>query len=72
MVLSLNLTISWAVVHGFFSLFKNIKIVKILIYPWSKKKISCWLRAVLVFYSLKYNRNTIIIPLEKTKIKACV
>jgi hypothetical protein len=33
MVLSLNLTISWAVAQWFFSLLKNIEIVKILIHP---------------------------------------
>jgi hypothetical protein len=36
-VLSLDLTISWVVAQGFFSLLKNIGIVKILICPWKKK-----------------------------------
>jgi len=37
MILPLKLTISWIVGKEWFNLFKNFKIVKILIYPWGKK-----------------------------------
>ena len=35
--LPLELTISWNIGKGWFILFKNFKIVKILIYPWGQK-----------------------------------